>query len=247
MSPPAPSAPFLHGFERLFDLSEDERDHLHQLVQESIQVPPRRKLVDAGKVHEQAFILKAGWMIEFKMLRDGGRQILDFKLPGEVVGIDSLAYAVAPHSSATLTQCEVARLPREALLETHGRFPKLAAGLFLMSLREEAILHQWELSLGRRSAYQRTAHLIAELHCRAWLRGLLDGSSFPFPVTQQDLADCLGLTPPYVNRILRQLRDGDLVRIEERRLEVMDVPKLAQVAGFDPAYLKEWGRRGRQD
>lgn len=183
--------------------------------------------------------------MEFSTLRDGRRQILNFRLPGEVAGIDSLAYALAPHSTATLTDCTLAPLSTQAVENLHRQYPRLAAGLFLMTLREEAILHQWEVRLGRRSAYQRTAHLIAELHWRAQRRGLVEGKRFLFPPTQQDLADCLGLTPPYVNRILRQLREENLVLIEDRHVEVANTADLARAAGFNPVYLEGFGPRLR--
>jgi CRP-like cAMP-binding protein len=232
------TAPFVRGFARLFDLTEPEQDYLQHLTQATTVVAPRRKLIDGGKKHDQAYILKAGWMIEFKMLRGGRRQIFNFRLPGEIVGVDSLAYTIALHSTATLSECEVAPLSLDAFEKAHRRFPRLAAGLFLLTLREEAIVHQWEANLGRRSAYERTAHLLSELCRRAHLRGLMNGSSFFLPATQQDLADCLGLTPPYVNRILRRMREEQLVRTEERTLEILDAPGLARIGGFDPSYLQ---------
>jgi CRP-like cAMP-binding protein len=230
---------FIRGFERFFAPSADERDCLARLVAPSQSVPARRKLMDEGRAYDQAFIVKSGWLIEFKLLRDGRRQILNFRFPSEVAGIDALAYALAPHSVATLTDAAVAPLPIPDFETVQQRYPRLASALFLMTLRDEAILHQWEVSLGRRSAHARMAHLLLELVRRLTFGGLAEDSSFRFPLTQQDPADCLGLSVPYVNRILQHMRDQDLIRLTDRQLEIRNAGRLARTAGFNPAYLDD--------
>jgi CRP-like cAMP-binding protein len=228
---------FIRGFERFFTPTAEERDYLARLVAPSESVPARRKLMNEGRSYNRALIVKSGSLIEFKLLRNGRRQILNFRFPGEVAGIDSLAYAHVPHSVATLTDSVVAPLSIAEFETVQRRYPRLASALFLMTLREEAILHQWEVSLGRRSAFERMAHLLLEIVRRLTLMGLADGPSFRFPLTQQDLADCLGLSVPYVNRILQHMRDQDLIRLTDRQLEIIEADRLARAANFNPAYL----------
>jgi CRP-like cAMP-binding protein len=208
-------------------------------------VAPRRKLIDEGKPCGHLFILKSGWLAEFRQLRDGGRQILNFRLPGDIVGIECLAYRTALHSTVALTRCQVAQLPPADFERIQREFPRLATALFLMTLREGAILHEWEVRLGRRLAFSRIAHLLLELERRLRNRGLVaeeDRDIMPFPLTQQDIADCTGLSVPYVNRNLQRMRDEGFIRLGDRKLEMLDRPGLAKAAGFAPEYVENWGQ-----
>ena len=220
-------SPFVRGFEQLFELTPAELDYLQRLERAPHHVPARRMLIEEGRKYDRALIVQTGWLIEYVLLRDGKRQSLNFRLPGEIVGVDGLAYAL-PLASFEALQCE---------------FPRLASALFLMTLREEAILHQWEVRLGRRDAYARVAHLLTELHRRLLLRGLIDGGAFPFPATQEDIADCVGLTTPNVNRILQKMRMEGLIQMGERSLELVDPEGLAKAGGFKPGYLLNWSAR----
>lgn len=101
-------------FQRLFSLSADEREHLRQLTASSEEVEPRRKLIIEGRPCEGLFILTSGWVAEAKLLRSGKRQILNFRLPGDILGVECLAYKAALHSTVTLTRCTVARLQQPA-------------------------------------------------------------------------------------------------------------------------------------
>jgi CRP-like cAMP-binding protein len=236
-------SPFVRGFEQLFELTPAELDYLQRLERAPHHVPARRMLIEEGRKYDRALIAQTGWLIEYVLLRDGKRQILNFRLPGEIVGVDGLAYAVMPHSVATLAPGVVADLPLASFEALQCEFPRLASALFLMTLREEAILHQWEVRLGRRDAYARVAHLLTELHRRLLLRGLIDGGAFPFPATQEDIADCVGLTTPYVNRILQKMRMEGLIQMGERSLELVDSEGLAKAGGFKPGYLLNWSAR----
>ncbi|MFC4173570.1 Crp/Fnr family transcriptional regulator [Microvirga sp. GCM10011540] len=237
----AKRSPFLRGFEQLFALSSDELDFLHRLESQSKEASARRPLLGDGKSYDYALIVLQGWLIEYKILRDGRRQVLNFRLPGEIAGIDSLAYAAIPHSVAPLVTSKVAVLPLETFHDLQREYPRLGSVLFLMTLREEAILHQWEVRLGRRDAYARIAHLFMELYRRLHLRGLTDGPSFHLPATQEDIADCTGLTTPYVNRILQRMRRDGLLRFDGQVIELLDAPHLAEVSGFKPGYIEDWG------
>lgn len=231
-------------FTRLFALTPDERDHLRSLAAKTEEVEPRRKLITEGRPSQKIFILTAGWLLESKLLRSGNRQILNFRLPGEIVGIECLAFPAALHTTTTLTPCTVAPMMVESFENTQRDFPRLASALFLMTLRDGAIRHEWEVNIGRRTALSRCAHLFAELDRRIHERGLALDGAVPMPLTQEDIADCTGLTPPYVNRMLQKMRVLGLIRFESKVLEILDRVELAKVAGFDPTYIEGWGRGG---
>jgi two-component sensor histidine kinase len=105
---------------------------------------------------------------------------------------------------------------------------------------ENSILSKWALSLGRRSARERMAHLFCELSVRTDSEDD-NQSSFDFPLTQEQLADALGLTSDHVNRTLQGLRAEGLITVDKRRIWLSDVAQLRRIGGFDPAYLHQEG------
>ena len=237
---------FTDTFTRLFALEPEERAHLQLLAAETEEIEPRRKLITEARPSQKIFILKSGWLCESKLLRNGNRQILNFRLPGDIVGIECLAFRSALHTTTTLTHCTVAPVRIEEFEQTQREFPRLASALFLMTLRDGAIRHEWEVNIGRRAALSRCAHLFAELDRRIHERGFASDGAVPMPLTQEDIADCTGLTPPYVNRMLQRMRVLGLVRFESKVLEILNRVELAKVAGFDPTYIEGWGRGGAQ-
>ncbi len=241
MTIPSTSA-LVRNFERFMSLTPAEREHLERLSARTKTVEPRRKLIVQGKpCGQQMVLLLDGWLIESRYLRDGKRQILNLRLPGDVVGIECLAYKSALHSTAALSRCTVAPFPTEMFARTQRDFPRLAATILLMTLREGAIRAEWEVNLGRRAAFARIAHLLLELDCRLHQRGLALTDQVPFPLTQEELADCTGLTLPYVNRILQQMRHNGMIRLDDA-LEIRDRPALEAASKFVPDYLDGSGR-----
>ena len=106
-----------------------------------------------------------------------------------------------------------------------------------MAAREAAIYGEHIVDIGRRSAYERLAHLILELLTRLRSVGLADELSYVLPLTQELIADVLGLSGPHVSRMLRSMREEGLVTIDDHRLTVVDLESLTQLAGFEGDYL----------
>src|SRR5262249_12346070 len=155
------------------------------------------------------FLITEGIAIRFRMLRKGQRQILNFLIPGDFVGITSCRYENALSSIRTLTHCRMSSISLTKLTGLMDSHPRLAAKLFWSFAAEAAILSEHLVAVGRRSATERIAHLLLELFTRMQLVGLADERSFCLPLTQEMIGDALGLSIPYVNRVLQQLRrDG---------------------------------------
>jgi CRP-like cAMP-binding protein len=178
-----------------------------------------------------------GNAIRYRILHDGRRQIVDIILPGDVVGTLGSFTESTLYSTKALTEVVVAVLPFariNSLVETH---PRLAAKMFLSFSNEATIYAEHLVDLGRRSALERVAHFLLELLTRLRNVGLADGQSFKIPLTQELIADALGLSIPHVNRVLRRLREDNLVVIEDQRVSVQDIDALSELADFDSGYL----------
>jgi CRP/FNR family transcriptional regulator len=224
-------------FERFSPLLLRDREYLRALCSRSRPVGARRQILAEKQRCDSLHVLTAGWALEYQTLARGRRQVIRVRLPGEVLGSECIIYGRSMQSVQALTQCAVAEIPRDEYVGLHQRHPRIVSALYAMSAFDRAVLQQWTLSLGRRDASSRVAHILLEIEQRCRLSSLSDGLTTPFPLTQQDLADCLGLTLPYLNRVLSSLRREGLIELERQTLVVLNRPKLAQKAEFECSYL----------
>jgi CRP-like cAMP-binding protein len=178
-----------------------------------------------------------GLACRYKMLPDGGRQIMAFMLPGDFCDIHIAVLEAMDHSIVTLTKAQVASLPRlqmEALVEAR---PAITRAFWWSQLVDQGVLRAWIVSMGRRKSTERIAHLMCELYIRMRNIGLATDDQCEMPLTQIVLADAVGLTPVHVNRVLRQLRLDKVMDLRSGSLTILDPAKLARIAGFDDNYL----------
>src|SRR6185436_3007 len=138
----------------------------------------------------------------------------------------------ADHSFSTLTDAVVSPVDGSRMLETLKEFPRLAAAILWAASREEAMVVEHLVSIGRRSAIERTAHFFMELVERLNSIGLATKTEFTCPLTQDDLADALGLSTVHVNRVLGQLRERDLLTLRRGKVKIHDLTGLSRLAGY---------------
>jgi CRP-like cAMP-binding protein len=201
---------------------------------------------DTDLVHERqsdhtAFILEEGWAFAYKMLPDASRQVIDFALPGDFMGLRSVLLRTSDHSFAAVTDIVVAEISARQMIETFQRLPRLGAAVLWAASRDEAMVVEHLVSVGRRDALERTAHLLVELGLRLAFVGLGSAASYACPINQYHLADALGLTAIHVNRVLRKLREQGLVTFREGRVEVHDLQGLRHLADYYGGYLDQNG------
>jgi CRP-like cAMP-binding protein len=219
-------------------LTPAEREFLVDLHQPRLRVARRREIIVSGRRYEHLFILCSGVVCRYKVLQDGKRQVLNLGLPGDIVGFPSCLFEVAINSVASLTEVELSLVSFDTLYVLFSRFPRLGTALFWASAFEAAMYGEHIVNLGRKSAYERLAHLLLELLVR--LRGVgADGQfSYTLPLTQELIADVLGLSEPHVNRMIRCLREEGLATMEDQRVVIHDFGAMSALAGFEEGYLK---------
>jgi CRP-like cAMP-binding protein len=222
---------------RFATLSPAEAAVLDELPSTSRVVKHNREIISQGRRHEALLVMVEGISVRYRILRDGRRQVLNIALPGDLIGFPACFFERAPYSISALTDTVLACIPFRALAGLFETHPRLAAAVLWSFASEAAIYIEHLTDVGRRTALERVAHFLLELLVRFQGIGQGDGRSFPMPLTQELLADALGLSVPHVNRTLRQLRNDDLVRIEAHRVTVNDVEALATLADFEPSYL----------
>jgi CRP-like cAMP-binding protein len=218
-------------------LSADELKWLARMQTNPITIKRGKQLTQEGESGHKAFVLQAGWACSFKLLASGSRQIISFPIAGDIVGLRSVLLRTADHSFSTITDAVVSVVDEAQLLRSVTEFPHLGAALLWAASRDEAMVVEHLVSIGRRSAIERTAHFFMELAERLTLVGLATETEFECPLSQFVLADALGLTSIHVNRVLRQLRELKLLTLRKKTVTIHDLAGLRKLAGYRGGYL----------
>jgi CRP-like cAMP-binding protein len=213
-------------------LSDDERTCLDGLEAERIRIRRGGELVHEGQVGHKAYILQFGWACSFKLLPDGGRQIIRFPIGGDLMGLRGLLLRTSDHSFSALTDIVVSSVEATRLAGVFDQFPRLGAAILWAASREEAMVVEHLVSVGRRSAVERTAHFFLELSERLRLVGLGTQEQFKCPLNQYVLADALGLSAIHVNRVLRTLRERRFMTLRDRIVHIHDPDGMKMLAGY---------------
>lgn len=231
--------PLISKYSALTKLTPKEKNTLLQLQSKREIILAGTEIIRAGQNHKSMYIIEEGWAAHYKLLADGRQQILNISLPGDFICLDATVLKTAEHSINAITDLVVSRLSPEKILDIFSHSPRLAAILCWSSVHDGAILAEQIVRVGRRNAYESIAHLLLEFLRRLDIIGMTNNNTFHFPLTQELLADTLGLTTVHVNRTIRRLRKDNLIEYSDNKMTILNLKKLRQVAGFDPIYLEQ--------
>ncbi len=213
------------------DHNADELALLESLKQREAQVAAGETLIHEGQTDAPLYTLLQGWAFRFKTLSDGRRQILNFLLAGDFVGVQQKMGDGAAHGVVTLTDSVFCVFRRDSLWELHRQQPSMGFNVTWLTAHEESLVDDTLLSVGRRSAEERIATLLILLFKRAAaLQPDAGAGGVPFPLTQQHVADGLGLSLVHTNKTLRKLERRGLHRVEDGWLHLRDVKALTRLA-----------------
>jgi len=218
-------------------LSPAELKCLAEMQATPLTVKRNRQLTQEGQTGHKAFVLQSGWACSYKILPDGGRQIISFPIAGDIVGLRSVLLRTADHSFSALTEAIVSPVEGTHIMRCVAEYPRLGTALLWAASRDEAMVVEHLVNIGRRSAIERTAHFFMELAERLNLIGQATETEFKCPLSQFVLADALGLTSIHINRVLRQLRDRGLLTVRKGKVTIHDLAGLRKLAGFQGGYL----------
>lgn len=212
-------------------ISQDELLFLQSFKEAHITVAAGQPIVWQGQAATLGTVY-SGWAFRFKSLTDGRRQILNFVLPGDLIGLQDQSHEVSPHGVEALTDVELCRFDTGRLWTLYSRFPKLAYDVTWLAAHEESMVDENLLTVGRRSASERIAMLMLHLYKRAVALGLARQGRVPWPVNQQHIADAVGLSLVHTNRTLRKLYRQGLFAVEAGWLYLPDPGALGRLADY---------------
>lgn len=222
-------------------LSEAELSVLDDLHRRRRTFVAGRDLVLQGQSDQSAYILAKGWVCSYKIQRSGSRQIVDFQIPGDFLGLRSMLFRTADHSIEPVTPVEASEIHARDLLDAFSQTPRLGTAVLWAASRDEAMVVEHLVGIGRRNALERTAHLLLELGARLKLVGLATNEGYDCPLSQYMLADALGLTAVHINRVLRELREEGLLTLKKGHVTFDDFNRLVAAVEFDKTYLDHDG------
>jgi CRP-like cAMP-binding protein len=230
-------AQLIRKLDRLAPLAQADRDAIRSLPFKVKSAPAEHLLVREGDVATECCVLLDGYACRYKVTSTGGRQIVSFHIPGDILDLQHMLLSRADHSVQTITQASVAWVPVADLRRLAQERPTVSDALWRDTLVDASIFREWVLNVGRRDAKSRVAHMLCEFAARRETAGLGSPERFELPMTQEQIADATGLTSVHVNRMLHELaRDGVIVR-NKREVEITDWEQMRQAADFDPVYL----------
>jgi len=229
--------PMVRKFERRARLGEEDREALLALPHQVRQVRPGGHLIRDGDRPDHCCLVLSGFAYRHKITGEGARQVLSLHLPGDFVDLQNSLLDVSDHNVQMLTEGEVAFVPREAIRELALARPAIGVAMWVDTLVDSAIFREWVVNVGRRDARARICHILCEFSMRLEEAGLAENHRYELPMTQEQLADAVGLTSVHVNRVLRQLSEEGLIRRNKRAIVIEDWARMADVGDFNSRYL----------
>ena len=216
-------------------LASEDLKKLDDVIADPFQLDAREDLIQHGEDPQNVHLVLSGMVCRYKVLQNGKRAIVALMLPGDICDLHVAILGRMDHSIGTLTECSLVKISRGVIEDLLDNYPRIRRALFWSTLVDEAILREWLVNMGRRRADKQMAHLFCEVHARLTAVNRMHDALMP--LTQEELADILGVSTVHAQRVLSELRNQGLVTVQDSRVAVPDIVRLRQFAEFEGDYL----------
>ena len=230
-------AEFVDKVQRTTPLAPDDRAALLAVRHSVRDLRKGDFIVREDETPRYCCVIGSGFAIRHKTSGRGGRQIFSIHMRGDAVDLDNALFSRADHNLQMLSNGSAAFIPVETVRELTLSRPQIGQALWRETLIDGAIFREWTLNIGRRDARCRMAHTLCEFALRLEVAGLGEQTQYELPMTQEELADALALTPIHISRTLKTLAEDGYVRRTIRSVQILDWHALAKVGDFDDGYL----------
>lgn len=207
------------------------------VCKESVTLAPDTVIVEQGGRYSDIFLIDNGWVLRSRYLPNGTRQIVNVAMPGDFAALNAMLFDVSDFELTCKTEVTAFRFDADALYDRLFTNPRLGAALCWVNAQEESMLAEKIVSLGRRSARARTAHVLCEFIARLEIIGVEDVNKFAIPLSQEEFSDILGTSVVHTNKTLRSLERDGIISFRNSLLMLMNRKGLEIEAGFDDGYL----------
>ena len=230
-------SPLIKRISNLHQLNDNEIEALNKLHEQTAVLDANEIILHKGDFHKKCMIIIRGWAYRSSMLSSGKQQVINYYLPGDIISPFALLQPKTDYSVTSLTILEACVFKPDYLLQIFSAEPRLALIYGQILGREDSLSAEQIVRLGVRSAYERTAHILLDLYYRLKSIGLTGGEeNYFFPITQELLAETLGMSPVHMNRTLHKLRDNNLISIDSKQMTLLNIDELITIAEYKPSY-----------
>ncbi|MDA9865493.1 Crp/Fnr family transcriptional regulator [bacterium] len=235
----------LNKISGFFDVDDAVKDTFAEICDDLQEFEAGTIIVPQGGDYGDVYLLERGWVMRSRHMENGARQIVNLVLPGDFVAMNALLFARSDFELSCKTDVSAYRLPSEKLGNALTRNAMLSAALFWVNAHEESLLAERIVSLGRRSARERTAHVLCELMARLEITGVESIEQLMIPVSQEEFSDILGISVVHMNKTLRAFERDGILSFRNSILLIHDKGRLEMEAGFDKGYIQFTRRNDR--
>jgi CRP-like cAMP-binding protein len=241
--------PLIRKLESIFDVSADERQAIRTLPLIEREFRSGQDIARERDRPSQCCVVLEGLVCRYKVLPSGRRQTFSYHIPGDIPDLQSLHIEVMDHNIATLATSTMGFIPHHLIRGFMREHPRISDVFWRDTLIEAAIFREWIANVGGRPARARMAHLFCEMYVRLRATGEISEGTFqfPFPITQSELGNAVGLSAVHVNRTLQSLRRDGLINYHRAAVHIQDWPGLQKAGEFDATYLHLRGQAASSD
>jgi CRP-like cAMP-binding protein len=230
--------PLTMKLEQFTRFDENDRERLEEILTYPTETySPRQTILPEGKKVHEVHLVLSGLAARAKTLRSGKRQIMALMIPGDLCDIEVFVLQAMDHDIVAVSETTCALIPTKTMEQWLTEGSNLTRALWWGTMLDSAILREWIVDHGTREAREQIAHLCYELLIRYRLVGEGTENTIPFPLTQAELGEATGITPVHVNRVLKALREEEVLELKNKSLMVLQPDRLRQVAKYEPNYL----------
>lgn len=223
----------VNHFQQFADLTPEEIHLLTALEKDPRVYPADTAIASIGSVADRFFTLRSGWACAIRTLADGQRQVLDIFLPGQIMGLREIGFDRNLSELYALTEVKACSFPRQRLTDIFDQAPRLTDLFFLNLAREQSMLIERVVNIGRRNAAERLAHFIIEMKTRLNQKT----NAFMLPMNQTVIGDALSLSSVHVSRTFKHLKSIGLISTKDGIISIQNLDGLIDFSGFDRSYL----------
>ncbi len=213
--------------------SEDELEFIRKFKVGEFHVEAGASIASEGANLEHLYTVLEGWAFRYKTLQNGNRQILNFALQGDFIGLQGSMFGELDHSVDALTDMTLCVFTRKKIWELFTSHPSLAFDVTWLATQEERMLGAHLTAVGQRTARARIAFLLLHLYRRCEPVKLAGANRMFVPFNQQHLADLLGLSLVHTNKTLKRMEAAKLLSWNKGVVVFLNQKALIEIADFD--------------
>ena len=191
-----------------------------------------------GDQADSMHVVKSGWMYGYSILPDGRKQVLDIYCPGDVLGLRDIVFDYSVGAVGAATDAILCPFPKSAMDDIFVASPRIATLLYSLGMLENIVVIDRLRSVARLNARERLCHFLLQMQGRLRITNPNIGNTFSLPLTQELIANAIGLTPVHLNRTMKLLTEEGLISKNERRITLLEFELMRNISGYEDRHYK---------